>query len=346
MAETRLISLGHGGGGRMTHELVRGLFARALANPLLDPLGDAALCPRPEGAIALTTDSFVVDPIFFPGGDIGSLAVHGTVNDLAVAGARPLYLTLGAILEEGLLLEELERIVGSIATAARAAGVLVVTGDTKVVERGKGDRIFLNTAGVGAVRPGYPRTDRGPGEGDRILVSGPVGDHGAVILAARRELGLEADLQSDCAAVTPLIDALFSAGVVPLFLRDPTRGGLAGVLADLAGEDSGPPGAPGRAAELEIEEESIPIRPSVRVLGEITGIDPLHLACEGRVVAVVAAADGARALAAWRGTPGGSDAAVIGTIAGGARSRVIVRGSHGRARLLARPAGELLPRIC
>ena len=352
MSVARLISLGHGAGGRLTHDLVRDLFAREFANPFLDPLGDAALCPRPEGPIALTTDSFVVDPIFFPGGDIGSLAVRGTVNDLAVAGARPLYLTLGVILEEGLPLDELSRIVASLAAAAREAGVAIVTGDTKVVERGKGDRIFLNTAGVGVLRPDYPRRDRGPRAGDAVLVSGPIGDHGAVILAARRELGLNAELESDCAAVTPLVDALFDAGVVPLFLRDPTRGGLAGVLADLAGEDASPShvagfqSKDGPAAGVEIDEEAIPIRSAVRAIGEITGIDPLHLACEGRVVAVVERGDLDRALGAWRALPAGASAAAIGRMGDEHPRRVVLRTGLGGARLLARPTAELLPRIC
>lgn len=378
------VTLGHGAGGRLTHALVRDLFAARLGNPLLSPLGDAALCPDPGGRIALTTDSFVVDPLFFPGGDIGSLAVNGTVNDLAVAGARPLWLTLGAILEEGLPLADLERIVDSLAAAARAAGVAIVAGDTKVVERGKGDGAFLNTAGVGVLRDGYPRADRGPEAGDAVLVSGPLGDHGAVIVARRRGLDLEVDLESDCAPVTPLVDALFAAGVVPLFMRDPTRGGLAGVLADLAemgaagsgaGGAAGPAGsvaggataASGAAAGVagnaaaglvgaagagprpfgvRVDEAAVPLRPAVAALGAITGIDPWHLACEGRVVAVVAAADAERALAAWRAAPGGEGAARIGELTAARPGQAVVATPYGGARLLLRPTAELLPRIC
>ncbi|OPY68563.1 MAG: Hydrogenase expression/formation protein HypE [Syntrophorhabdus sp. PtaU1.Bin002] len=372
------ITLGHGAGGRLTHALVRDLFAARLGNPLLSPLGDAALCPEPGGRIALTTDSFVVDPLFFPGGDIGSLAVNGTVNDLAVAGARPLWLTLGAILEEGLPLADLERIVDSLAAAARVAGVAIVAGDTKVVERGKGDGAFLNTAGVGVLRDGYPRADRGPAPGDAVLVSGPLGDHGAVIVARRRGLDLQVDLASDCAPVTPLVDALFAAGVAPLFMRDPTRGGLAGVLADLAEMGAAGGGAasaagaagsvemaggmagnaaavagPGGAASAQprpfgvhVDEAAVPLRPAVAALGAITGIDPWHLACEGRVVAVVAAADAERALAAWRAAPGGEAAARIGELTAARPGQAVVATPYGGARLLLRPTAELLPRIC
>jgi hydrogenase expression/formation protein HypE len=331
------ITLGHGAGGRLTLELVQGLFAPLLANRFLEPLGDAAVCPDPEGRIALTTDSFVVQPIFFAGGDIGSLAINGTVNDLAVAGAQPLYLTLGVILEEGFPIADLRRVAASIAAAAAEAGVQVVTGDTKVVERGKGDGIFLNTAGVGVVRSGHPRTDRGPASGDVILVSGPLGDHGAVILAARHGLVAGSGLVSDCAPVTPLVEALFAAGIAPLFMRDPTRGGLAGVLVDLAE-------LPGSG--VRVEEAAVPIRPAVETVCAITGIDPWHLACEGRVVAVVAAQDAARALAAWRVVPGGEAAACIGHLDAGSHGRVVLVTRYGGARLLLRPSAELLPRIC
>ncbi len=331
------ITLGHGSGGRLTLDLIKERLAPRFANPYLGPLGDSAICPDPGGRIALTTDSFVVHPLFFAGGDIGSLAVNGTVNDLAVAGARPLYLTLGMILEEGLLLADLERIAGSIAEAAARAAVLVVTGDTKVVERGKGDGVFLNTAGVGIVRTGYPRADRGVAPGDAILVSGPLGDHGAVILAARHGLDPGADLISDCAPVTPLVAALFQAGVEPLFLRDPTRGGLAGVLADLAEvPDCG----------VHVDEAALPLRPAVETVCAITGVDPWHLACEGRVVAVVAADDVPRALAAWRSTEGGRHAAHIGSLRVDSPGRVVLRTRYGGARILLRPSAELLPRIC
>jgi hydrogenase expression/formation protein HypE len=343
--DDRRITLGHGAGGRLTLDLVQGLFAPLLANRYLAPLGDAAICPDPGGRIALTTDSFVVQPLFFAGGDIGSLAINGTVNDLAVAGARPLYLTLGVILEEGLPLTDLQRVAASIAAVAARAGVQVVAGDTKVVERGKGDGIFLNTAGVGVVRSGYPGTDRGPAPGDAILVSGPIGDHGAVILAARHGLIPGPGLASDCAPVTPLVEALFATGIAPLFMRDPTRGGLAGVLADLAE-------IPGNG--VRVEEAAVPIRPAVETVCAITGVDPWHLACEGRVVAVVAAEDAERSLTAWHSVPGGEAAACIGHIDADtgpgvnadSPGRVVLVTRYGGTRLLLRPSAELLPRIC
>lgn len=335
--DDRRITLGHGAGGRLTLDLVQGVFAPLLANRFLEPLGDAAVCPDPDGRIALTTDSFVVQPLFFAGGDIGSLAVNGTVNDLAVAGARPLYLTLGVILEEGFPFADLQRVAASIAEAAGRADVRVVAGDTKVVERGKGDGIFLNTAGVGVLRTGYPRTDRGPAPGDAILVSGPMGDHGAVILAARHGLIPGPGLASDCAPVTPLVDAFFAAAIAPLFMRDPTRGGLAGVLADLAE-------IPG--CGVRVEESAVPIRPSVDTVCAITGVDAWHLACEGRVLAVVAAEDVERALAAWHAVPGGEAAARIGYLDADTSGRVVLVTRYGGARLLLRPSAELLPRIC
>jgi hydrogenase expression/formation protein HypE len=339
MSEDARITLGHGAGGRLTQRLIRELFLPAYGNEMLEPLGDAALLPATGGALAFTTDGFVVSPLFFPGGDIGCLSVYGTVNDLAVAGARPLWLSLGMIIEEGLPLEDLRRVARSVRDAAARAGVQVVTGDTKVVERGKGDGLFITTAGVGLRRGAEPPRPLQPG--DAILVSGPLGDHGAVILSRQRGIRLESELLSDCAPVTPLVDALFAAGMTPLFLRDPTRGGLCGVLADLAGEDD-----PAAALAVEADEGAIPVRPAVAAIGEITGIDPLHLACEGRVVAVVAEDEAARALAAWRALPEGRESALIGRMDAGSPGRVALRTILGGRRLLLRPAADPLPRIC
>ena len=333
---TDRITLGHGSGGLLTHELIREVFAAELKNPLLDPLDDAALLPQPDERLAVTTDAFVVSPLSWNGGDIGSLAINGTVNDLAVSGAHPRYLTLSAILEEGLERELLRRIVRSAAAAARAADVLVVSGDTKVVERGKGDQLFLTTTGVGVMRPGYPPQNCSLAPGDTILVSGPVGDHGAVILASRSGVRLETTLKSDCAPVTPLVDALFAAGVVPKFLRDPTRGGLAGVLCDLAEAGTG----------VEVREGDIPVRPETDTICEIAGVDWLHLACEGRVVAVVAEEDGPTALEAWQALADGRDAACIGTLTDRRNRQVVLETRYGGARTLLRPTAELLPRIC
>jgi len=331
------ITLGHGSGGLLTHELVRDVFRRALANPLLDPLDDGALLPDPGGPLALTTDGFVVSPLEFAGGNIGSLAINGTVNDLAVSGAHPRYIALAAILEEGLERALLERIVQSAAKAARAAGVVVVTGDTKVVERGKGDGVYLTTTGVGPLRAGFPRTDRGPEPGDVVLVSGPVGDHGAVILATRSGVSLETTLESDCAPVTDLVDALFAVDAVPLFLRDPTRGGLATLLCDLA-EHGG--------CEVAVQEAQVPIRTATSTLCDIVGVDPLHLACEGRVVAVVSADRANAALDAWHGLPSGAQAQSIGELREAPAPRVVLHTRYGGARTLLRPTAELLPRIC
>jgi hydrogenase expression/formation protein HypE len=331
------IQLGHGSGGRLTHELIRDLFARQLENPILGPLGDAGLLPEPGGRLAMTTDSFVVSPLFFPGGDIGRLAIHGTVNDLAVSGARPAYLSLAVILEEGLPMETLERVVGSLAEAASDAGVKIVTGDTKVVERGKGDSIFINTTGVGVLRDGFPRSDRAARPGDVLLTSGTVGDHGAVVLAARSEVKLAGGLVSDCAPVTDLVEALFEAGVTPLFMRDPTRGGLAGVACDVA-EQLG--------LGLELQEDRIPVHPDVTTLCDLVGVDPLHLACEGRVVALCAAEEAERARAAWRALPAGRDAARLGVLGAARPGRVTLTTRYGGARRVVRPTAEQLPRIC
>jgi hydrogenase expression/formation protein HypE len=333
----RRIQLGHGSGGTLTNDLVRKVFLAKLGNPILDAFDDAGVLPAPDGRLAMTTDSFVVSPLFFAGGDAGSLAIHGTVNDLAVSGARPTYLTLAAILEEGVELKTVRQLAASAADAAREAGVSVVAGDTKVVERGKGDGVFLNTAGVGVVRDGFPRTDRGPSPGDAVLVSGPVGDHGAVILAARSGIEPGAELISDSAPVTRLVDALFESGAAPLFLRDPTRGGLAGVLCDLADT---------YGLAVEVAEAEIPVRGAVSALCDITGVDHLHLACEGRVVAIVESGDVERVLEAWRGLPEGSGAARIGTLARGEPARVVLQTAFGGARALVRPSAELLPRIC
>jgi hydrogenase expression/formation protein HypE len=334
------VTLGHGAGGRLTRSLIEEILLPAYGNPWLNPLGDSALLAE-GGRLAFTSDGHVVTPLFFPGGDIGSLAVNGTVNDLAVAGATPLFLSISLILEEGLPLAELRRVAASIGEAASRAGVAVVTGDTKVVERGHGDGLYIVGSGIGRLRPGHPRADRGPAPGDVILVSGSVGDHGAVILSLRRGIQLESPLLSDCAPVTSLVDALFSAGVAPLFLRDPTRGGLGGVLSDLAGEELDAP-----TCGVDVEEARIPLDDATAAICEIAGLDPLLLACEGRVVAVVEAADAPRALAAWQALPEGANARAIGRLTAEHPGRVVLRNSLGGRRSLIRPSADPLPRIC
>ncbi len=331
------ITVGHGGGGRLTQELVAEVFAAALDNPYLAPLDDGAQLPRPDGPVVMTTDSFVVSPLEFPGGDIGALAINGTVNDLAVSGAVPQYLTLGAILEEGLELALLRRVVDSMARAAARAGVAVVSGDTKVVERGKGDGVYLNTAGVGTLRPDWAEGPPPAQEGDAILVSGPIGDHGAVILGARLGMDLAGGLVSDCEAVTPLVEALFTEGIVPRFLRDPTRSGVAGVLCDLA-ESTG--------LGVEVEAARVPIHADTETVCDIAGVESLHLACEGRVVAVVAEHQWRQALDCWYRLSQGRQGACVGRLGGTRPGRVVIATAYGGQRLLERPTAEQLPRIC
>lgn len=334
MDDTR-IGLAHGNGGRFMRELIAEVFLRHLGNPALDPQADAVPLALNGGEVMLTTDGFTVQPLEFPGGTIGSLAVHGTVNDLAVAGATPLYMSLGVIIEEGFEIKTLERIVVSLAAAAREAGVRVVAGDTKVVRRGEGSGLYLVATGVGT-RPQGLRLGLGEvRDGDVLLVSGPVGDHGTAVLLAREEFGLSGEVASDAASVLPLAQALL--GVPGLkFMRDPTRGGLATVVHEIV-----------RASGLEarLDEPAIPVRPPVRSVCETLGYDPLYLACEGRIVAVVAPEYAARALEAWRALPAGREAAIIGRMSG-AGTRVVLRTELGGERYIEELEDDPLPRIC
>jgi hydrogenase expression/formation protein HypE len=333
----RVVTLGHGSGGRLTRDLVETVFLRALANPLLDTACDSAILPPVDGRLAMTTDGFVVSPLFFEGGDIGSLAVNGTVNDLVVAGAVPLYLSASFVLEEGLPIADLERIAASMAAAAVAAGVRVVTGDTKVVERGHGDGVYVSTAGIGRLRDSPPAGASAAAEGDVVIVSGPVGDHGAVIAAHRTGLDVEGGLKSDCGPVAGLVEALYAAGVRPRFLRDPTRGGLATVLAELSASAGRP---------VEIREDSVPVREGVAAVCEVLGLDPLYLACEGRVVAVVPPDQADAAVAALRSRPEGGLAVAIGRIAPAGSGPVVLLTRYGGRRLYDILASDPLPRIC
>jgi hydrogenase expression/formation protein HypE len=336
MDSPKVVTLGHGSGGRLTQALIRDTFVRHLSNPALEQLGDAAALDRVDGRLAMTTDGFVVKPIFFPGGDIGRLAINGTVNDLAVSGAVPLWLSISVILEEGFALSDLERVAASLADAAKLAGVSVVTGDTKVVERGHGDGIFVSSAGVGRLREQAPRGPKSVEPGDAVLVSGPIGDHGAVIAALRSGMELEG-LQSDCGPVTAVVEALYAAGVRPRFMRDPTRGGLATVLAELA-EESG--------HSLRVREAELPVRDSVRGVCDLLGLDPLYLACEGRVVVVVPGGEAQRALEAMRAAPRGEGSAIIGSVAKRSSGPVVLETRYGGTRLYDILASEQLPRIC
>ncbi len=330
------IGLAHGNGGRFMRELIQEVFARHLGGGILDTDLDACPLPQlPAGEVVFTTDGFIVQPLEFPGGDIGSLAVHGTTNDLAVAGATPLYLSLNVFIEEGLEVEVLDRIVASLARAARETGVQVAAGDTKVLPRGEGGGLYLATTGIGVRRPGTRLSMDQVRPGDRVLVSGSVGDHGICVLLAREQFGLRGDLASDSASVLPLTSALLELDGLR-FMRDPTRGGLATVAHEIARATG---------CSLRLSEAAIPVRDPVRSVCEMLGYDPLYLACEGRVVAVLAPGDAERALAAWRALPGGKDAAIIGHVDPEGRP-VIIETELGGRRMLEELEDDPLPRIC
>ena len=336
MIEDTHVTLAHGNGGRRMRELIEEIFAHHLANPSLDIQLDAVPLDFAPGMVPyITTDTFTVKPLEFPGGDIGSLAVNGTVNDLAVSGAEPRFLTLNAIIEEGLEVERLDRIVKSLAAAARAADVRVVAGDTKVVPRGEGGGLYFVTTGVGLRAPGRRLGMGGIRQGDVLLVSGPAGDHGIAVMLAREEFELSGSVQSDCAAVTPLTAPLAAIDGLR-FMRDPTRGGLATVAHEIAAATR---------LNVRVTEGQIPVRDSVRSFCDMLGYDPYYLACEGRVVAV-AAPDAARdILAIWRATPGGEQASAIGTLCAG-KGRVILETEIGGERFLEELEDDPLPRIC
>lgn len=334
---TQRITLAHGDGGEATYRLIDEIFYPAFGNPALLQGGDSALLDLPgAGRLALTTDSFVVQPLFFPGGDLGRLAVCGTVNDLSVAGARPLWLSAGFIIEEGFPVADLRRLVDGMAAAAAEAGVQIVTGDTKVVGRGQADGCFINTAGVGLVPPGRDMGAHRIQTGQAILVSGPVGEHGVAVLSARAGLAFETPVCSDAAPLAALADAVLRAAPGVACMRDPTRGGLATALADLAA-DSG--------LDLWVSESAVPIAPAVQGAAEMLGLDPLYLACEGRLLLFCPEAEAEAALAALRDHPHGAGARVIGSV-GGPGCRAFLRTAIGGTRRLERLAGENLPRIC
>ena len=331
------VLLAHGGGGRLTHELISGIFYPAFRNPLLEQDHDGCVFPVEARRMACSTDSFVVDPIFFPGGDIGDLAVNGTVNDLACCGARPLYLTAGFILEEGLPLSDLRRIVGSMKAAAERAGVQIVAGDTKVVERGKCDKLFINTSGIGVVPEGVRITPDRAQPGDVVICSGPIGPHGITILSARESLGFETNLKSDTVSLNNMIAGLLDSIEDVHVLRDPTRGGVSGTLNEIA-----------QAAGVEIilDEASLPIPDAVRGASEILGLDPLYVANEGLVLAILPEEKADKALAIMRNCPEGKGAAIIGHIAMKGKPLVKMKTLYGNYRIVDMLSGEQLPRIC
>lgn len=331
------MQLAHGGGGRLMQHLIRDVFIRSFGDPLSTHLHDGATWPVSQGTMAFTTDSYVVQPLFFPGGDIGSLAVHGTVNDLAMCGAQPLWLSAGFILEEGLPIETLQRIVESMAHAARDAGVSIVTGDTKVVDRGKGDGIFINTAGIGIVPPGITVGPQRVTPGDAILVSGDLGSHGVAVLSTREGLSFAGDIASDSAPLHRVVADLIESRVEIHCLRDLTRGGLASALNEIASA---------AGVTLAVDERTIPIRDEIQGACEVLGLDPLYVANEGRFVAFVPDAQAGRALDVLRTHHVAQGAARIGHVRERGSSPVILKTVLGTHRILDLLSGEQLPRIC
>lgn len=336
MKDDRIL-LAHGGGGLLTNQLIERIFFPHLKNPYLERMEDSAVFSLGEARYCFSTDSYVVNPIFFPGGDIGSLAVHGTVNDIAMCGGRPLFLSAGFILEEGFPLEDLDAITRSMAEAASHAGVMIVTGDTKVVARGSADGIFINTAGIGAIDYAGEITARAISPGDAVILSGTIGDHGAAILSAREALGLTIGLVSDSAPLAGLVGDILTASPHIHCMRDATRGGLGAVLAELASQSG---------CTVTIEEGDIPVREEVRGLCEILGLDPLYLANEGKMVVFCPEGETARVLETMRAHPYGRDAALIGRVDSSSAGRAVMNTLIGGSRIIDLPAGELVPRIC
>jgi hydrogenase expression/formation protein HypE len=331
------ILLGHGSGGRLSADLIRDVFLPAFGNPELARLNDQAIVRLGESRIAITTDSFVIQPLFFPGGDIGSLAVHGTVNDLAVGGAQPLFLTAGFIIEEGFAMDALQRIAESMQRAAKAAGVQIVTGDTKVVEKGKGDGLFINTAGIGLVAAGADLSADRAMPGDRILLSGSIGEHGIAILAQREGLEFESTIESDSAPLHGLCAEMLKASSGIRCMRDLTRGGLSSALNEIAAQSK---------VGIELNEDAIPIRDEVKGACEMLGLDPLYVANEGKLIAMVAADSASDVLAAMRSHPLGRNATMAGTVTEAHPGLVTMKTSLGTSRIVDMLAGDQLPRIC
>ncbi|MDD5571079.1 MAG: hydrogenase expression/formation protein HypE [Bacteroidales bacterium] len=333
------ILLNHGSGGKLTHELISGLFVKYFDNKFLKEQTDSALINIDGNLLAFTTDSYVVDPIFFPGGDIGKLAVCGTVNDLSVSGAKPLYISCGFIIEEGFLFSDLETIVKSMADEAKKAGVLIVTGDTKVVDRGKCDKIFINTSGIGVIDEKRKSISSGSEieAGDKIIINGNIGEHGAAILCARNSLEYSSAVKSDCASLNKLISEVFEVSSKIKFMRDATRGGVATVLCELAEKNK---------SGIELDEEQIPVQETVRGLCEIFGFDPLYMANEGKVIMVVGREDAEKVLNKIKQNELGRNAAIIGEIIEANNKLVVMKTGIGGKRIIDMLAGEQLPRIC
>jgi len=336
-AEDKKILLGHGSGGLLGHALISDIFVRAFDNPLLSPLNDQAIFTLPRSRIAFTTDSYVVSPIFFPGGDIGKLSVCGTINDLAVGGARPMYLSASFIIEEGYSINALEKIARSMARAAKDAGVMIVTGDTKVVERGKGDGVFINTAGIGVVPDGLELSPTLIRPGDVVIASGDIGDHGIAIMTHREGIEMDAPVESDCAPLHSLVTDMLACGAHLKAMRDPTRGGVATILSEFAVASG---------CGFLIREDAVPVKDAVRGACELLGFDPLYLANEGKLITVVSKEDAEKTLDVMRKNPLGKDAAIIGEATEKPAGTVLLETSIGNKRILDMLSGEQLPRIC
>jgi len=330
------ILLAHGSGGKLSHDLIEENFTKAFANPLLAKLDDSAVVDF-SGRLAFTTDSYVVSPIFFPGGDIGKLAVCGTVNDLATSGAKPLYLSLSFIIEEGLPRDELSKIVDSVQKTAQEAGAEIVTGDTKVVNRGSADKLFINTAGVGIIPEGVDISGSKASPGDIVILSGTIGDHGIAVLSQREGLSFATQLKSDCAPLGSMVTEMLAVNQDIHCLRDPTRGGLATTLNELAKQSK---------VSIRIEEEKIPVREEVLAACEMLGFDPLYVANEGKIVAIVPAKDADKILKVMRENRYGTNAAIIGEVGAEHPGRVVMKTCLGASRIVDMLVGDLLPRIC
>ncbi|WP_411891415.1 hydrogenase expression/formation protein HypE [Yoonia sp. SDW83-1] len=334
---TGMVDMTHGGGGRAMADLIRNVFQRHLTNPILDRGDDAGLVSVPGQRLVMSTDGHVISPLFFPGGDIGALSVHGTINDLAMMGAQPLYLTAGFILEEGFPLDDLDRIVRSMAGAANAAGVQVISGDTKVVERGKGDGVFITTTGLGVVPDGLDLSARHVRAGQAVLVSGTMGDHGVAVLSKRENLEFETEILSDSAALHGLVAEMVAAVPSMVMLRDPTRGGLAATLNEIA---------TAAGVGMMLDEAQVPVAPDVAAACELLGLDPLNTANEGKLIAICPAGDAEALLATMRAHPLGCDASIIGEVTEDPAHLVQMRTAFGGSRIVDWLAGEQLPRIC
>lgn len=332
----KMILLAHGSGGKLSHELVSHGILPALSNPILDRMDDSAILDI-NGRIAFTTDSYVVSPIFFPGGDIGKLAVCGTINDLSTAGAKPLYLSLALIIEEGLEMDELGKIMWSIRQTAEETGVQIVTGDTKVVNRGSADRIFINTAGIGVIPPGVNTSGSNARPGDKILLSGSIGEHGIAVMSQRESLRFKIPVESDCAPLDKLAAAVLEKPGAVHCMRDPTRGGLATTLNEIAAQSS---------VGVQIYEEAIPIKEAVRAASDMLGIDPLYTANEGKLIVVATSEETSTILNAMKKAPYGAESSIIGEVTEGPAGRVVMKTRLGTSRIIDMLSGELLPRIC